>query len=334
MPKPAPGPSSTPLSFAKMNAEFRRTTASIGKAKRIRFIAEKIIRLPTLPTVVAKMMALVDSPKASARSLAKLIQSDQALTAKILKLANSAYYGFQRQVSTVNLAIVVVGFNAVKDMGLSVSVLEAFKDPGGNRHFDLSRFWEHAISVGVGTHMLAKKYNLGYVDDSFSAGLLHDVGKVIINQYVNDDFKEIMARVHEDDEDLLLAETTVLDTTHDRIGGWLAYKWNLPLPIVSAIEFHHNPFLAAQHRPLAALVQLADYLSRLAGIGLSGNKKPPTLSPEDVAYFETLNIDLSPEGIANLSEEFVLGMDRALTFVNLIKGEEEDPLMQEPPWKS
>ena len=297
----------------------RRTTASLGKADKIRFIAEKVIGLPTLPTVVSKMMELVDNPRTSARSLASLIQSDQVLTAKVLKLANSAYYGRQREVGTVDEAIVIMGFEAVKDMGLSVSVLEAFKDPGENRWFDLTLFWEHAISVGVGTQMLCRSFQPRYTGESFTAGLLHDLGKVVINQYCHDDFLEIMERVHEDNEDLLSAETTVLATTHDRIGGWLANKWNLPLPIVEAIEFHHQPFLADKHRVLASLVRLSDYLGRIGRVGISGNKQDPVLSDDDRAYYGTLAIPMDEAGLASLLERFFLHMEQATTFIDVIQ---------------
>jgi HD-like signal output (HDOD) protein len=306
----------------------RRTTASIGKAQKLRFIAEKVIGLPTLPTVAAKLMELVDSPRTSAKSLSRLIEGDQVLTAKILKLANSVYYGMQRSVATVSQAVVVVGFDAVKDMGLSVSVLDAFQDPGQNKYFDLSKFWEHAISVGVGGGMLAKRYEPRYAGEAFTAGLLHDIGKVVINQYCHLDFIEIMERVHEDNEELLYAETVVLDTTHDRIGGWLADRWNMPLSIVEAIEFHHNPYLAEKHRPLVEIVKLADFLGRRAGIGVSGNKKPPELADEDAEYFKARIPDFGEALFDKLQMEFLLSMDQAMTFIDVIRNK---TLAPQPP---
>ena len=292
----------------------------MGKVQRVRFVAERVIGIPTLPTIAAKLMELVDNPKVSAESLARLIQGDQALTAKILKLANSVYFGMQREVSTVPHAVVVIGFNAVKDMGLSVSVLDTFKNPSGNEYFELSRFWEHAISVGVGAQMLAKRFKPEYAAVSFVAGLLHDIGKVVVNQYMNDDFNEIMDRVHTDNMDLLEAEKTVLDTTHDRIGGWLADRWNLPFPIVEAIEFHHNPYLSANHQTLAALVKLADYLGRRTRIGVSGNKKAPLLSDEDTVFLEKEGIGANENSLQELSEEFLHSLDQAQTFISLLHG--------------
>jgi putative nucleotidyltransferase with HDIG domain len=287
----------------------RRTTASIGKAQKLRFIAEKIIGLPPLPTVMAKVIHLLDSPPASAKSLAGLIEGDQVLAAKVLKLANSSYYGLQRSVATVGHAVEVAGFDAVRDMALSVSVLDAFQDPGRNKYFDLSKFREHAVSVGTGASLLAKKYEPRYADEAFTAGLLHDIGKVVIHQYCHQDFIEIMERVHEDNEDLLYAESVVLDTTHSRIGGWLADRWNMPLSIVEAIEFHHHPYLADEHRPLAALIKLADYLGRRAGVGASGNKKSPELADEDTAYFKEHIPDFGDALLDQLQRELLLNLE-------------------------
>ena len=112
---------------------------------RIKKITEKIIRLPTLPTVISKMIELIDNPKTSAISLANLISTDQALTARILKMANSAYYGFSREIYTVNMAIVVMGFNAVKEMGVSLSVFDMFKDLNTIKQFDVTRSEERRV---------------------------------------------------------------------------------------------------------------------------------------------------------------------------------------------
>ena len=160
----------------------------ITDPNRIKRITESIIGLPTLPTVVAKMIELVDNPRTSASSLARLIATDQALTARILKLANSAYYGFSREISTVNMAIVVLGFNTVKDMGLSLSVFDVFKTGKPNASFDLTRFWEHSIACGIAARMLARSYRSRYAGEAFVAGLLHDIGKVILNQYFQSEF--------------------------------------------------------------------------------------------------------------------------------------------------
>ena len=158
-------------------------SATSATPRRIRRIAESIINLPTLPTIVSKMLQLVDNPKTSAGALARLISTDQALTARILRLANSAYYGFPRRISTVNTAIVVLGFNAVKDMGLSLSVFDMFRDPAPSGSFDIMRFWEHSMGCGIAARMMSRRYRPDLAGEGFVAGLLHDIGKAVLKQY-------------------------------------------------------------------------------------------------------------------------------------------------------
>jgi putative nucleotidyltransferase with HDIG domain len=266
-------------------------------------------------------MQLVDSPKSSAQTLARLIENDQVLTARILKLANSAYYGMARQVSSVSQAVVIVGFDAVKDMGLSVSVLDAFRDPGGSKYFNLARFWEHTMGVAFTAKLLAKRHAPDVSSEAFTAGLLHDLGKVVINQYCHDDFMEIMSRVNDDKEDLLYAETMVLDTTHDRIGGWLANRWNMPPSIVDAIEFHHHPYLSEKHQTLATLIKLADVICRRANIGYSGNNSPAVLTDEETEYLASLNIPTDDETLKGFEDEARIEMDKAGMFIEIIRQE-------------
>ena len=154
------------------------------KRQRLKRITQSIIGLPTLPTVITELISLIDNPKTNARKVAQLISTDQALTAKILKLANSAFYGFPREIATVDLAVVVLGFETVKNLGLSVSVLERFSGTdGGVDEFDRQKFWEHSIACGVSARLLAGKLRYRMPGEAFAAGILHDIGRLILSQY-------------------------------------------------------------------------------------------------------------------------------------------------------
>ena len=288
---------------------------------RIKRITESIIGLPTLPTVVSKMIELVDNPRTSAASLARLISTDQALTARILKLANSAYYGFSREISTVNMAIVVLGFNTVKDMGLSLSVFDVFKNIENTPFFDISRFWEHSIACGVASRMLAHNYHSRYAGEAFVAGLLHDIGKVILNQYFHDDFVEIMNRtasgIQLDD-----AETEVIGTRHSQIGTWLAEKWNLPKIISASILHHHDPWNAPQEQVFISTISVANHICHLSGLGHSGRATIPMLDPRIWEIFQKNNIPIDEPDMASLQTEFLLEFDKSETFVSFIHDNE------------
>jgi putative nucleotidyltransferase with HDIG domain len=290
-------------------------------AQRIKKVTESIISLPTLPTVVTKMIELVDNPKTSAASLARLISTDQALTAKILKLANSAYYGFPREISTVNMAIVVLGFNTVKDMGLSLSVFEVFKDADTGAHFDVSKFWEHSIACGAASRMLARRLKYRFVGEAFVAGLLHDIGKVILNQYVHKEFVEIIAIAATGETTIEIAENSIIGTGHPQVGSWLAEKWNLPKIIVESIAFHHDPWEAKTEPLLVAIVSVANYLSHLCKIGNSGRVIPIKPDRRTWDIFQNAMVPLDEVDLETLSTEFLIEFDRTETIMSFIHEE-------------
>jgi putative nucleotidyltransferase with HDIG domain len=290
-------------------------------SQKIKRITESIISLPTLPTVVSKMIQLVDNPKTSASSLARLIYTDQALTARILKLANSAYYGFPREISTVNLAIVVLGFNTVKEMGLSLSVFEFFKDDKSDATFDISRFWQHSIGCGSAARMLARHVNYHLTGEAFVAGLLHDIGKVILRQYLAKEFTFIIEKVSHGEVDLDEVEMDIVGTTHAQIGAWLSEKWNLPRIIVDGIAFHHVPWQAKEDQILVAIVSLANYLCHFSQIGSSGRLNPK--KPGDLTWdiFRKAGIALDESDLLELQTEFMMEFDKTDIMLTSMKEE-------------
>lgn len=288
---------------------------------RIKRIAESVINLPTLPTVISKMIELVDNPKTSAGSLARLISTDQALTARILKLANSAYYGFPREVSTVDMAIVVLGFNTVKDMGLSLSVFDMFKESDDSNYFDINLFWEHSIACGIAARSIAKRNYNACAGEAFVAGLLHDIGKAILKQYVHNDFREIMRRATGGERSLDEAEKEVIGTSHGEVGGWLAARWNLPNMITDAIRFHHQPGEARVDSRFVAIVSLANYLCHLSSIGDSGRKALQEPDEDIWKGLEQLPVPITADDIEALQSDFLLEFDRSETFISFIHEE-------------
>lgn len=278
---------------------------------QIKKITEKIIGLPTLPTVVSKMIELVDNPRTSASSLANLISADQVLTARILKIANSAYYGFPRQISTVNTAIVVMGFNAVKEMGLSLTVFDIFKDIASVRHFDVIQFWQHSIATGIAAKTIAKHFMNSISGELFVAGLLHDIGKVVISQYLHKDFMAIMTRVADTNESLVDVEKEFLGADHGEIGAWLAEKWRLPELISESIHYHHEPWNAAKNQLLVCFVYIANYLSHASHIGSSGIAMP--IDQKVWNHVSENNIPFTQDNLADIQTEFLLELDRTNT---------------------
>ena len=287
------------------------------RRQRLRQVTEKVIGLPTLPTVVAQLIALIDDPKSSARPVAQLISTDQALTAKILKVANSAFYGFPREIATVQLAIVVLGFEQVKNLSLSVAVLRRFSSGNEHRLFDRQRFWDHAIACGVAGRMLARKVHPRFEGEAFVAGVLHDIGKLILIEYFFDEFSEALELAETEELTIVEAEEQVLGVTHSDIGGWLAEKWNLPPSLVSAIAYHHRPEEMEEPDELVHFIHLANALVRQHQIGTSGDSHPPTLVPDVAARFKP-NPEMTNEKLLDhLSGGLEAELEKAQIFKDL-----------------
>ncbi|MDO5576205.1 MAG: HDOD domain-containing protein, partial [Fibrobacter sp.] len=215
---------------------------------------------------------------------------------------------------------VVLGFNTVKDMGLSLSVFDAFKNIKGTGNFDVSRFWQHSIACGIASRMLTRNYRTRYAGEAFVAGLLHDIGKVILNQYFHDEFMEII-RLASSGTEFDAAELEVIGTGHAQIGAWLAEKWNLPKIISSAILYHHDPWNSPEEKLFNAIIMLSDYLCHVSDYSYSGRNSPPLLQAEMWEIFQKDNIPVDEPDMENLLAEFQAEFDSSETFVNLLQEE-------------
>ena len=276
------------------------------KTERLRRITEKIIGLPTLPIVVTKLIELVGNPKTSAGDLDHLVSADQALSAKILKVANSAFYGFPRKIVTVKWAIVVLGFEAVKNIGLSVALLERFPEGESNDLFDRQQFWTHAIGCGAAARLLARRLGYRREAEAFVAGILHDIGKLILVEYFRDKFLGAVRLARNENLYISQAEEIVLGVTHAEVGGWLAEKWNLPGELVEVISRHHGPFpddeeaeAGAKLIDLTYIVHAADALCRHQQVGNSGDARGPALHPHVARVFKK-DREMSDEALFDL----------------------------------
>lgn len=298
------------------------------KRQRLKRITQSLIGLPTLPTVITQLISLIDNPKTTARNVSQLIATDQSLTAKILKLANSAFYGFPREIATVDLAVVVLGFETVKNLGLSVSILERFSGAdatGGDGEFDRQKFWEHSIACGVAARLLAGKLRYRMPGEAFAAGILHDIGRLILSQYFPSEFAEVLSVMREEHLYIGHAEERVLGVTHADVGSWLAERWNLPDQLEQAIALHHAPGRVEGPAELPSLIHLADFLCRREKIGDGGGDIMPHLDPAALRAF-----GIHAEPVAALKRIFSYGdelhteMEKAESFMNIVRGGGDD----------
>ena len=261
----------------------------------------RIDSLPTLPTVVARINQLIDDPTASAGDINEVISHDLALSAKILKLVNSAFYGFPRRISSMTHAVVILGFNTVRNIALSAFVFDAFDTralPFGHRNF-----WIHSVGVGVAADSLAVRSGMPVSDDAFVGGLLHDVGKVVMHQFLPAEFAAVLERAKRQDITFLEAELAEGQAGHAEVGALLMENWKLPERLVATLRYHHRPEEAPDaHRQIAAVAHAADVLARAILVGSGGDGKIPALSEAAWAALKVSEADL-PELLAEISTE-------------------------------
>ena len=245
--------------------------------KLVEQVLDQIEHLPTLPQVVANLLSITESPSVDAMKLSKAL--DQSLATKVLKVANSAFYG-KRMVSTISQGIVVIGFDAVKEIILTTSLFHTFHDTRDIQA--LQPLWQHSLECAMIAKRLAWIYRYEILDEAYFSGLIHDIGKLVIQQYFPEADQQIQKLTKEGVESLE-AEKQILSITHAEIGGEMVQRWNFPASLVDAVNHHHdqewklNPRLGRvlHYANLFVLgfVGFTDMLAAMskAGMSFSGN---------------------------------------------------------------
>jgi putative nucleotidyltransferase with HDIG domain len=241
------------------------------KRTEIRAIIMNTSSLPTLPGIITKLNALSENDKSSVQEMARLVSSDQVLSARILKLANSPSYGFYR-VSTISNAMILLGVNVVKSLALSSSIFEIMEKNSVG-------LWEHSLGAGVAANIISRRLKLPECEEISTAALLHDIGKVIIRLNFGDDYRQLLALIADDDISMLEAERKLLGIDHAEVGAWLAKSWFLPHKLIEPIACHHDVAASPTQRTKAAVVHFADILVRASGFGFSGDDFVPLIQP-------------------------------------------------------
>ncbi len=196
--------------------------------------------IPTLPTIVFELNKLLRDPDTSIKTVCDTIEKDQAITLKILKLVNSAFYGFKSKISDLRNAVALLGYNAVRNAIVSLSVINAFPKCVTLMDFDISLFWKHSLAVAVTSKNIAQLSKKESPDNCFVGGLLHDTGKVIMAQYFPELFEVVWSTLQDNQITFYESEKKALPIDHTKVGAYLATKWQLPQGLVDAIRWHHE----------------------------------------------------------------------------------------------
>jgi putative nucleotidyltransferase with HDIG domain len=223
-------------------------------------MVKNIKNLPTLPAIAQEVLNLLNDNKLSIERLEVIIERDPAISAKILSVANSAFFGFQVSSDALGSAMMRIGFNNVKNIALAISLMTILDDGKRGRAFDYKKIFNHSVSVGFTARLLCKNLKLKMNEDCLMIGMLHDLGYLVLNRYFPEKYEEVM---FEFEKGLILldAEKKVLDFTHADIGMWFAEGWKLPEIVQDVNLFHHTPSLAKKNEKYVAAVHVADYLT-------------------------------------------------------------------------
>ena len=239
------------------------------KRKEVKRKLRKLEGLPTLPPIVQRLNRMIEDEKTSIHQIADLIEKDQVITTKILRLANSAFYGFPKKVSTVQNALMLLGINIVKVLIITSSIFDIIYKEDVN-------LWEHSIGVAACSKILAEKLELKEPQEVATAGLLHDLGKIVEKVSFKEDYKKILELV-QNNKDPLKAEKEILGIDHAEIGSFLMRIWNIPDRLIEAVDAHHELEKAKKFKKEAAIVHLSNVLVHARGYGSSLYKKVPPL---------------------------------------------------------
>ncbi|MEQ9459913.1 MAG: HDOD domain-containing protein [Phycisphaeraceae bacterium] len=296
-------------------AQATPIAAPINEAEKA---AEPAIReishIATLPEITIRIMDLIDDPSATAADLNSVIESDPALGARILKVVNSAFYGVPGQVASINRAIVLLGLNAIKNIAIAASLTKLFRGGKIAQEFDARDLWLHSTATAGASRLIVNELSMGYLDEAFLAGLIHDLGLMVEIQARRPKFIQVLEQVLGDpDVSLRETEQKVFGATHEDFGRVLARSWKFPQTLINVVGGHHDPEqYSGEEALLPTIVAVADSLAAKAGYGFTRGEEVAEPKPEWLA-----TLGLSDEALARIEEQLPEAYEEAST---LMKG--------------
>jgi HD-like signal output (HDOD) protein len=244
-----------------------------------RRLAETVSNVPSLPAIFTRLSVAIEDPRSSIRDIESVVREDAALAGRLLRLANSAYFGFPARVDTLSRAITLVGSRQLRDLAIATSVIDTFRGVSP-AHVTMESFWRHSIGSGLVARILSSWRREPNSEQYFVAGLLHDIGRLILFLKLGNDMSAVLEVAKSSGKMLFQCEQEHLGFDHAAVGGELLKRWNLPPHICSAVEFHHIPQRAGSHKQAAAMVHVADILINGIACGGSGERYVPPLDSE------------------------------------------------------
>ena len=288
------------LVFKPLDSSNETTLTTDDLKKKI---INKVKDLPPMPKVLFKAREVMSDPKSGFKEIAKVIETDQAIAARILKVANSAYYGLSGMVNSIHQASVVLGYETLEQVITMVSSSSLLGKQLKGYGLNAGTLWRHSLAVAIGSRLLAMKRAPSLEGDAFSVGLIHDAGKLALDPHIMQKSKEFHEFMKNENASCLEAERKVLGFDHTEVAYDLCQKWKLPESHAKAMRYHHTPESSGDHQ-LAYIVYLADFLAQQSGLGTGPSSDGKSLNE---AVLDSLS--LKPTDMESISEEMVSAVE-------------------------
>lgn len=248
-------------------------------------IVERMTQLPALPTSVARLQVAINDSRSTAADVERVIRPDPALTANLLRMANSPFFGMSRKIDSVKQAVMILGMRRVYEATVSVAFANVLPKHLPGYEIAASEFWLHCVGVAILGERLARQAGSRAPDMIFTAGLLHDVGKLVIGSFLSEHPERLASSLEGSGATLVTAERELLGTTHAEVGGAICDRWQLPSPIAWSARWHHTPGVAAGgvDRALLDLVHVANDLAHCLGLGADSGELQRSIDEQAVA---------------------------------------------------
>ena len=251
--------------------------------------------LPPIPAVMMELIQALGDKNIELRALANIISKDPLMSMNVLKVSNSAFYRLPNKVATVEHAVKLLGIKEITGICIACGAYQSLKPPQNVETFDLNDFWRHSVATGVVSRRLSQELEILDHNVLYFLGLLHDVGKVILDRVAHDIYKIVIQTSREENITIHEAEKRLIGESHDIVGGWLMEKWRLPMTFVHVANYHHNINEAPEDNKAAtAIISFADRLAWLHYLGLESGFDVTLLTDDEAYSFleeKTSNID-------------------------------------------
>ncbi len=283
--------------------------------EKARAILKYVEQIPALSPTVAKIMVVANDPNSTANDMNKVISLDPVLAAKVLKLVNSAYFGLPQKVNSTVRAIIMLGLNTIKNLALSTATLEGLLKHTRSGGMDINGFWRHCLAVSVCARLIAKKMQVqrAEIEDYFISGLLHDMGKIIINFYSPPEYIKAIFDAKKDKLSLLEVENFIFGINHCEVGKKLGEQWHLSDTLIDSMTNHHTPFQAKDYNVRhTCAIFLANTYSKVQQLGDSGNDYIPVI--EDEVWKTT---GLIEKDLLEIRDYLLEGLEKAQIFLQI-----------------